>query len=125
MPAVIPANASAINTKFREFSTSVTNTTIGVIATDAVLTKSQAKRLAIAAHDGIARAIYPAHTPMDGDLIFSIASGGSGVKPKATDWIDLGAHAANVTTRAIMHGIYSATSLDKDLHPSYREKFGV
>ena len=51
------------------------NTTIAVIATDAALTKAQCNRLAVMAQDGFARAIYPVHTPLDGDVIFSAATG--------------------------------------------------
>ena len=50
------------------------NTTIALVATDAMLTKAQAKRLAIMAHDGLARAIYPVHTPLDGDIVFAAAT---------------------------------------------------
>jgi len=123
LPSQMPQNADLLNIKFREQASSVSNTTIGIIATDASLTKSQAKRLAIAAHDGLARALYPAHTPMDGDLIFSVASGQSGVSPDGADWIDLSAHAANVTARAIARGIYSATKSKNDLFPAYSEIF--
>lgn len=111
--------------KFRAEATPAANTTIGVIATDADLTKSEAKRLAIAAHDGIARAIWPAHTPMDGDLVFSIATGKSGVKPDAAVSIDLSAHAASVTARAIARGVYEASAQNGDLFPVYREAFSV
>ena len=52
-----------------------TSTTIGLVATDAVLTKAQAMRLAIMAHDGLARAVLPAHAPIDGDTIFAAATG--------------------------------------------------
>ena len=122
-PDHLPADASDIKIKFREVTANMANTTIGVVATDAVLTKAQAKRLAIAAHDGIARAIWPAHTPMDGDLVFALASGKSGVVPGAGDWIDLGAHAAGVTARAIAQGVYTATGTAGDPYPSYQEKF--
>jgi hypothetical protein len=54
-----------------------TNTTIAIVATDARLTKPAAKRMAIAAHDGLARALVPSHTPMDGDLVFAAATGAS------------------------------------------------
>lgn len=123
LPSPMPQNSDLLNIKFREQASSVSNTTIGIIATDAILTKSQAKRLAIAAHDGLARSLYPAHTPMDGDLVFSVASGQSGVSPEGADWIDLSAHAANVTARAIARGIYSATTRKNDLFPAYSEKF--
>ena len=123
LPSPTPQNPDGLNIKFREQASSVSNTTIGIIATDAILTKPQAKRLAIAAHDGLARALYPAHTPMDGDLIFSVASGRSGVTPEGADWIDLSAHVANVTARAIARGIYCTTTSKNDLFPAYSEKF--
>ena len=52
-----------------------TNTTLGVVATDAVLTKVQANRLAMVAHDGLARSINPVHTMSDGDTLFALATG--------------------------------------------------
>ena len=123
LPSLIPDKPDTLKIKFREQASSVSNTTIGIIATDAILTKAQAKRLAIAAHDGIARALYPAHTPMDGDLIFSVASGASGIVPKDADWINLSAHAANVTSRAIAGGVYAARRAKDDLFPAYCDKF--
>ncbi len=123
LPSPTPRNADALNIKFLDQASSVSNTTIGIIATDAILTKAQAKRLAIAAHDGIARALYPAHTPFDGDLIFAVASGGSGIVPQKNDWTDMAAHASNVTTRAIANGVYSTSAEKGDLFPTYKEKF--
>lgn len=123
LPLSMPENPDALNIKFREHASSVSNTTIGMIATDAVLTKAQAKRLAIAAHDGIARALYPAHTPFDGDLVFAIASGSSGLVPEKNDWSDMSAHAANVTARAIARGVYSASADQNDLFPTYQDFF--
>lgn len=124
LPTPLPPNSDALNIKFRKNPKPNTNTTIGVVATDAVLTKSEAKRLAIAAHDGIARAIWPAHTPMDGDLIFAVATGGSGKEPNHSDWIDLSAQAASVTSRAISRGVYSATQQENDMFDTYCKKFG-
>ncbi|MDJ0614863.1 MAG: P1 family peptidase [Rhizobiaceae bacterium] len=123
LPSPLPDNSDELKIKFRAHSSGITNTTIGVIATDAILTKSEAKRLAIAAHDGIARAIYPAHTPMDGDLIFSLANGQSGKKPENNDWADMSAHVANVTSRAICRGVYDAQKEANDMLPTYREAF--
>ena len=57
-------------------STTGANTTIGVVATDAVLTPADARRLAIMAQDGLARALRPVHTPFDGDTVFVLATGG-------------------------------------------------
>ncbi len=123
LPSTMPKNADELNIKFREQASSVSNTTIGIIATDAILTKAQAKRLAIAAHDGIARALYPAHTPFDGDVVFCIASGGSGIVPQKNDWTDMAAHAANVTARAIANGVYWASEKGDDLFPAYCKNF--
>ena len=123
LPASFPQDASSIKVKFRETATSVSNTTIGIVATDAKLTKAQAKRLAISAHDGIARAIYPAHTPMDGDLVFAVASGHSQIIPSNSDWLDLSAHAANVTARAIANGVYHAEPSANDIFPVYKDFF--
>lgn len=86
------------------------NTTIGVVATDAPLTKAQAKRLALAGHDGIARAIRPAHMPMDGDTLFVMAT----AEHTTVDGVDeigmsvLSATAANVVERAIVHAVLAA-----------------
>ncbi|TFU27054.1 P1 family peptidase [Thermus tengchongensis] len=80
------------------------NTTLAVVATDAPLSKAQARRLAIMAQDGIARAIRPAHTPVDGDLVFALAQGdGKGVDPYAL--LRLGAYAADAVTRAILRAV--------------------
>lgn len=123
MPSPVPKESSELNIKFRDQASAVSSTTIGIVATDAKLTKAQAKRLAIAAHDGIGRALWPAHTPMDGDLVFSLASGKSAMQPVKDDWIDLSAHAASVMSRAIGRAIYEATPSDGDFFPAYREKF--
>ncbi len=123
LPSSMPKNPDALNIKFRENASSVSNTTIGIIATDAVMTKAQAKRLAIAAHDGIARAVYPAHTPFDGDLVFAVSSGRSGITPSKNDWTDMSAHAANVSARAIANGVYSASKAENDLFPTYTDFF--
>src|SRR6201992_302152 len=62
-------------------ATAVENTTLAVVVTDAALTKTQAKRLAVIAQTGFARAIYPVHAPMDGDVLFAVASGQRAVEP--------------------------------------------
>lgn len=109
--------------KFRTEASTGSNTTIGIVATDAKLTKSEARRLAIAAHDGIARAIWPAHTPMDGDLVFSLATGRSGITPDPGVLTDLSAHAVSVTARAIARGVYEAAPADGDPFPVYKDAF--
>jgi L-aminopeptidase/D-esterase-like protein len=77
-----------------------TNTTIGVLATDATLTKEQANRLATVAHDGLARAIRPAHTMYDGDTIFCLATGAVEAPYDAVEAV-----AAEVVSRAIVDGV--------------------
>ncbi|MEM7214269.1 MAG: P1 family peptidase [Pseudomonadota bacterium] len=123
IPSVQQPDSDRVMLKFRDIDSSIANTTIGIVATDAVLTKAEAKRLAIAAHDGIARAIWPAHTPLDGDLVFTVASGSSDIKPQSNDWIDLSAHAASVTARAIARGVYEAEAEKADLFPVYSQRF--
>ena len=85
-----------------------TNTTIGVIATDARLSKPQAQRLAMAGHDGLARSINPVHTPSDGDTLFALATGASG---KTLGMMVLTAMAAEVTARAVVNAVRAARGL--------------
>ena len=81
-----------------------------MVATDAMLTKAQAKRLAVMAQDGLARAIYPVHTPLDGDVVFAAATGAEAAAPiRSTALSELGMVAANVVARAIARGVYEAT----------------
>ncbi|HSO48463.1 MAG TPA: P1 family peptidase [Rhizobiaceae bacterium] len=124
VPHPWPDDARNLRIKFRSQVKPGTNTTIAAIATDAVLTKAQAKRLAIAAHDGFAHALWPSHTPLDGDLVFALATGASGVSPAMDDWIDLSAAAAAVMARAIARGIHAATPAPGDLMPTWKQKFG-
>ncbi len=98
------------------------NTTIAVIATDAVMTKAAAKRLAISAHDGFARAIWPTHTPADGDLVFALATGRSGIELGADAAIDLFAAAGATMARAISRGVHAATPAADDLFPVWSSR---
>ncbi len=82
-------------------------TTIGVVATDAVLTKAQANKLATMAHDGLARSIRPVHTMTDGDTLFALATGASGRPGEMTV---LGALAAEVTARAVLNAVQAAVA---------------
>ncbi|AKK03854.1 P1 family peptidase [Corynebacterium epidermidicanis] len=85
------------------------NTTIGVIATNAPVTKAQAKRLAMTGHDGLARAVRPAHSPLDGDTLFALSTGdGSGVA--ISDMVALSAAAADVVCAAIVDAVVCAKS---------------
>ena len=83
------------------------NTTIGVVATNAILTKVQATKVAQMAHDGVARAIYPAHTMGDGDAIFALATGAI----DGGDVSRIGALGADVMTEAIVRAVQQATSI--------------
>jgi L-aminopeptidase/D-esterase-like protein len=87
------------------------NTTIAVVATNARLDKADARRVAIMAQDGLARAIRPVHTPQDGDTVFAIATGRCdlGTDPLALG--ELGTLAADCLARAVARGVYNATTL--------------
>jgi len=93
------------------------NTTIAIIATDAGLTKTQCQRLATAAHDGIARAVVPAHTPMDGDLVFALST--AAPDPEA-DLAALCHAAAMCLTRAIGRAVTHARPAPNDLLPCWQ-----
>jgi L-aminopeptidase/D-esterase-like protein len=85
-----------------------TNTTLGIVATDAVLTKAQAHRLAQVAHDGLARAINPVHTMSDGDTVFAL---GTGKVAHALGMMRLSTLAAEVTARAVLRAVRAARSV--------------
>ncbi len=85
-----------------------TNTTIGVIATDATLTKAQATRLAVLAHDGLARSINPVHTMSDGDTLFVLGTGRAG---KGAGMMTLGTMAAEATAMAVVRAARAAAAL--------------
>jgi L-aminopeptidase/D-esterase-like protein len=89
-----------------------TNTTLGVIATDAVLTKVQAQRLAAVAHDGLARAINPVHTMSDGDTLFALATGRVPLEGDAPGMTVLGTMAAEVVACATLRAVLAARSVD-------------
>jgi len=103
-----------------------TSTNLAIVATDAILTKAEAKRLALVAHDGLARAVRPAHAPLDGDTIFAAATGR---RPLAGDRIfdltDLCVVAADCVARAMARGVYEARALTfTNAKPSWRDLFG-
>ena len=91
-------------------ATSSENTTLVVVVTDAVLTKPQAKRLAMIAQTGMARAIYPVHAPLDGDVVFAAATGKKPIDP-LFGLTELGMVAANMVARAIARGVHVAAAL--------------
>ena len=89
------------------------------------MTKPQARRLALAAHDGLARALRPAHAPLDGDIVFAAATGYSGAPSDAFAMTELCATAADVLARAIARGVHAATALPfPDARPSWQDRFG-
>lgn len=110
-------------------------TTLAVVATDAALTKAQCRRLAVAAQDGLARALVPAHTPLDGDLVFAVATGAVPLADPTVDLARLGDAAARALARAVAIGVHSATSLPglppvaphavMGLPPAWRDLFGA
>ena len=97
-----------------------TNTALANVATDAALTQAQAARMATAAHDGMARAIIPTHTPLDGDIVFAAATGEKPISDPVSDPAALGHAAAVCVTRAIGRAIYEATPSPTDLLPTWR-----
>lgn len=118
-----PGGFSASDTAMRLKGVTLTATTIGAVVTDATLSKAQAHRLSILAHDGLARAVLPAHLSSDGDTMFAAATG---LKP-----LEAGAHFAEichlasiVMARAIARGIYEATALPvAGAQPAWRDRF--
>ena len=105
-------------------ATPAENTTLAVVVTDAMLTKPQARRLAMIAQTGFARAIYPVHAPMDGDVVFAASTGERPIDP-LVGLTELGMVAANVVARAIARGVHAATALPfPDALPAWRDRFG-
>lgn len=101
------------------------NTTIALVATDAVLTKAQAKRLAVMAGAGLAIAIHPVYTPLDGDAVFTAATGKKKLDDPVRDLARLGALAAQCLARAVARGVYEAASLSfPGAQPSWKDKYG-
>ena len=119
--AQLPSALSPLNTPL--------NTTIAVVATDAALSPAACRRVAIAAHDGLARTIRPAHTPLDGDTVFALATGAVEVPPAAdppaafspeTGLVtEVGIAAADCLARAVLVGVLAAQSVAGI--PTYRD----
>jgi L-aminopeptidase/D-esterase-like protein len=100
------------------------NTTLVLVATDAILTKAQAKRLAVMAQSGLSRAIYPVHSPLDGDVMFAASTGRRPLADGPVGLTALGTLAANVVARAIARGVYEARALSvPNALPSWKDKF--
>lgn len=105
-PATKPAGALKLRTKGRL----PPSTTIALVVTDATLTKSQVKRLAIMADDGLAKAIRPAHAPMDGDTVFAVSTLAKPLVNEGPDLTEIGMTAADCLARAIARGVYEAAA---------------
>ena len=113
-----PASGLGLSRESRKMSAMAAraNTTIAIVATNATLTKAECHRVATAAHDGIARACVPAHTPNDGDLVFGLTTG---ARP-AADVLLTGHAAALCLSRAIARAVYTATPAVGDIMPCWR-----
>jgi L-aminopeptidase/D-esterase-like protein len=117
---------ASFDTALRVKGTRGTSTTIGLVATNAALNKAQAKRLAIMAHDGLARAVLPAHAPLDGDTIFAAATGQRPMNEPMIELTELGHFATQVMARAIARGVYEATALPVPAaQPAWRDRFAT
>lgn len=121
-PPKMPANALEPVTK----GAARVSTTITVVATDARLNKAEANRLAVMAQAGMAHAIYPVHTPLDGDVVFAVSTGRKPLSDPLLGLTELGALAAQCLARAIARGVYEANALPfPGSLPSWRDKFGA
>ncbi|MDO5611611.1 MAG: P1 family peptidase [Paracoccus sp. (in: a-proteobacteria)] len=96
-------------------------TTIAIVATDAALDKAALQRMATAAHDGMARALVPSHTPLDGDLVFALSTGARPVADPLRDPFQIGHAAACCLARAIARGIHAARAVAGDLQPCWAD----
>ena len=122
LPSPLPSGSLAFRTKGRMAE----NTTLAVVATDATLSKVQAKRLAIMAQVGIARAVRPVHTPLDGDLVFTAATGRRPLADPIQGLAELGSAAADVLARAVARAVYEATALPfPGALPAWRDRYGT
>jgi L-aminopeptidase/D-esterase-like protein len=125
LPDSFTPNMLKLRIKGGPAATAVENTTLAVVVTDAALTKPQARRLAMIAQTGFARAIYPVHAPMDGDVVFAAATGERPIDP-LIGLTELGMVAANVVARAITRGVHAATALPfPGTLPAWRDRFGA
>ena len=120
-----PSSFAPGDLAFRSKGAPGENTTLAIIATDAKLSKAQTNRLAVIAQTGLARAIYPVHTPLDGDVVFAAAMGAKPLLDPVYGLSELGMLAANVLARAVARGVYEATALPfPGALPSWKDKFG-
>src|SRR6478672_5560339 len=124
MPASFTSDMLKMRIQGGPEASAAESTTLVVVVTDAVLTKTQAKRLAMIAQTGMARAIYPVHAPLDGDVVFAAATGANPIDP-LFGLTELGMIAANTVARAIARGVYSASALPfPGALPAWKDRFG-
>ncbi|MBO9096830.1 MULTISPECIES: P1 family peptidase [unclassified Rhizobium] len=120
----MPPAISTADRTTRLKGVNITATTIGVVITDAIVTKAEAHRLSIMAQDGLARALLPAHLPFDGDTVFA-ASTGARPMDGMIDFLELCQLSTTVMARAIARGVHQATALPFDgAQPAWRDLFG-
>jgi L-aminopeptidase/D-esterase-like protein len=121
-PSPMPAGALDLVTKGSPHA----STTLAVVATDATLSKAEAKRLAVMAQVGLARAIYPVHTPLDGDVVFAVATARLPAPDPVLGLTQLGAAAANCLARAVARGVHAAAALPfAGALPAWRDRFAA
>lgn len=130
MPARWPEAATEIRMKGSASTdgterTSTANTTIAIVATNARLSKAECHRLAVMAQTGLSRAIYPVHTPLDGDTVFAVSTADAPEPLSYTALAHLGAQAANCLSRAIARAVYEADHAPPGWTgpPAYRARF--
>ncbi len=99
------------------------NTTLAIVATDAALEKNQLMRIAIMAQAGLARAIYPVHTPLDGDIVFAVSTDRAPVPDPVAGITEIGVHAANTLARAIARAVFEAKAFEgaSTGNPTFRD----
>lgn len=107
----MPTTIAPDDLRFRSKGMVGENTSLVVVATDAVLSKAQVRRVAIMAQDGLARAVRPIHTPLDGDIVFAAATCVRPLEDPIYGLSEIGAVAADVVARAVARGVYEATAL--------------
>ena len=119
-PAPFPAEALDLRVK----GARPENTTIALVATDAALTKAEAKRIAVMAQDGLARALRPVHAAFDGDTVFVAATARAAQPPSAVGLLEIGALAADSLARAVARAIFEAKALPfPGAVPDWRSRF--
>lgn len=116
MPATFPAMQEPQPMKRQAEAT-----TIAIVATDAALDKAALTRLATVAHDGLARALVPSHTPFDGDLVFAVSTGEKPLPDPGAGTFGLGHAAATALARAVARAVYAATPAPGDLQPCWSD----